>query len=257
MNGWAFVLLAADAVGVAAGIVLLLRQRRDDPLLRIRIAGVVVTGLLVGYVAFHVVYLGPVLTPILLLLSLVPAVLVRWTFLAIARAGRSRHARRGATFPVAIPALSVVFAIAAWGQPKQLTGAELDAARFGVTVDQHVRSPQVTVTFLDRRPALADADGGVAVPVEQYALNGRLLTLLIWHSGLCVPSAVVLGPGPTALDVVVVVRPANTANPSDCRAAPGRSPNLHTAIDIDLPARLDARDVDDVGAGGAAALAPR
>jgi hypothetical protein len=255
MTGWTVVLLAADAVGVAAAIVLLLRHRGDDPLLRLRIVGVVVTGLLIAYVARHVRDLGPVLTLILLILSLVPAVTVRWTFIAISRAGRSRHARRGATLPVVIPAISVVFAVAAWGQPKQLTVEELDATRFGVKVDQHVRSPRVKVTFVNRRPTLSDADGGTAVPVEQYALDGRLLTLLIGHNGLCLPSAVVLGRGPTALDVVVVVTPLKGTSPADCRPAPGRPYNMHTAIDVDLPDRLDARDIDDVGAGGAASLA--
>jgi hypothetical protein len=256
MNGWTLVLLAADALGVAVAIVLLIRHRGDGPLLRIRIVGVVVAGLLIAWVGGHVAYLGPVLTPILLILSLVPAATVRWTFLLIARSGRSRRAKRGTTFPVIVPAISVIFAVAAWGHPKPLTGAALDASRFGVKVDQHLRAPQVTVTFLDRRPALADADGGTAVPVEQYTLNGRHLTLLVWHNGRCVPSAVVLGPGPTALDVVVVVTPFRTTIVSDCRAEPGRIFNLHTAIDIDLPDRLTVHDVDDVGAGGAAQAAP-
>jgi hypothetical protein len=65
---------------------------------------------------------------------------------------------------------------------------------------------------------------------------------------------VVLGPGPAALDVVVVATPLKGINPADCRPAPGHLYNMHTAIDIDLPERLDERDIDDVGAGGAAAL---
>jgi len=60
---------------------------------------------------------------------------------------------------------------------------------------------------------------------------------------------VVLGPGPAALDVVVVATPLKGINPADCRPAPGHLYNMHTAIDVDLPERLDARDIDDVGAG--------
>src|SRR4051794_28239985 len=137
MNGWTLVLLAADAVGVAVAIVLLIRHRGDDPLLRIRIVGVVITGLLIGWVGAHVAYLGPILTPILLLVSLAPAATVRWTYIVIARSGRSRRAQRGTTFPVVVPAISVICAVAAWGHPKPLTASELDAARFGVKVDQH------------------------------------------------------------------------------------------------------------------------
>ncbi len=269
MNGWTVVLVTADVIGVAVAIMLLFRRRRDDPLLRIRIAGVTVTGLLIVYVAWHVAHLGPVLAPILLVLSLVPAVSMRWTFIAINRPGQSRHARRGATFPVVIPAVAVIGAVVAWGGPGHLTVEKRDAARFGVNVDQHLRSPRVTVTFLDHRPTIADAGleaaGGVTVPIEQYALDGRTLTLLIWHRGLCLPAAVVLGPGPEALDAVVVATPFKTSpsgsaaetvsTTGGCRADPSQLFNLRTAIDIDLPYGLRVSNVDDVGAGGAALAA--
>lgn len=269
MSGWTVVLVTADVIGVAVALMLLLRRRRADPLRRIRIVGVAVTGLLIAYVAWHVTNLGPVLTPILLVLSLVPAASMRWMFVAINRPGQSRHARRGATFPVVIPAVAVIGAVIAWGGPRHLTLEQRDAARFGVKVDQHLRSPRVTVTFLDYRPTISDAglavSGGVAVPIEQYALDGRTLTLLIWHHGLCMPAAVVLGPGPEALDAVVVATPFRTSpsgTASDtastgggCRADPSQPFNLRTAIDIDLPYGLRVSNVDDVGAGGAALAA--
>jgi hypothetical protein len=263
MNGWTVVLVAADVLGVAVAVMLLVRGRGGDPLLRIRIVGVAVTGALIAYVAWHVAYLGPVLTPLLLVASLVPAVVMRWAFIAMRAPGRPRRVRRAATFPVVIPAAAVIGAVVMWGMAPQLTADERDAARFGVKVDQHLRAPRVAVTFLDRRPDISDAgvDGGMAVPIEQYVLDGRTLTLLIWHHGLCLPAAVVLGPGPDALDAVVVATPFKVA-PSgrvgathDCRADPSQPFNLRTAIDIDLPANLRVTNVDDVGAGGAALAA--
>jgi len=262
MNGWMAVLVVADVLGVAAAIVLLRRRRAHDPFLRMLIAGVVASGVLIVDVAWHIKYLGAVLGSILLLFSLGPALLMRFSMRLLAQA-KSRHARRGAVFPVAISAVAVLAAVALWGSPKQLSVEARDAARFGMTVQYHVERSDVKARFLEQTPTLADAgaDGaeGIAVPVEQYALTGRVLTLLAAHYGVCRPTVVLLGPTGAGIGVIVMVAPFTypsvgpLTRTAYCRIDSPNGATVHTAIDVDLPGWLNASSVSDVGGGGAAA----
>jgi hypothetical protein len=262
MNGWMAVLVVADVLGVAAAIVLLRRSHANDPLLRMLIVGVVASGLLIVDVAWHIGHLGAVLGSILLLFSLGPALLMRFSMRLLALA-KGRHARHGAVFPVAISAVAVLAAVAVWGSPKQLSVEERDAARFGRTVQHHIEPSDVKARFLEQTPTLSDAgaDGadGIAVPVEQYALNGRVLTLLAAHHGVCRPTVVLLGPALAGIGVIVVVAPFTypsvgpLTRTAYCRTDSPNGDTVHTAIDVDVPGWLNASSVSDVGGGGAAA----
>jgi hypothetical protein len=260
MNGWMAVLVVADVLGVAAAIVLLRRRRAADPMLRMLIVGVVASGVLILDVAWHIEHLGAVLGSILVLCCLGPALLMR----LLARA-KGRNARRGAVFPVAISAVAVLAAVAVWGSPKQLSVKERDAARFGTTVQHHIEPSDVKARFLEQTPTLTDAgaDGadGIAVPVEQYTLTGRVLTLLAAHHGVCRPTVVLLGPALAGIGVIVLVSPVTypsvgpPTRTADCRTAVPNGETVHTAIDVDLPGWLNPANVSDVGGGGAAARA--
>jgi hypothetical protein len=261
MNGWTAVVVVADILGVAAAIVLLRRRRGDDPMLRMLIVGVLASGLLIADVAWHIRHLGAVLGSVLLLFSLGPALVMRFSMRLLAQA-KGHHARRGAVFPVAISAVAVLAAVSLWGSPKQLSVEERDAARFGTEVQHHIDPSAVKARFLEQTPTLADAgpDGldGIAVPIEQYALTGRVLTLLAAHFGVCQPTVVLLGPALGGLGVIVVVAPATDPSVGPltrtayCRTDSANGSTVHTAIDVDLPAWLNPSGVRDVGGGGAA-----
>jgi hypothetical protein len=148
-----------------------------------------------------------------------------------------------------------------WPGPKPLTTEERDTARYGAKINRHVDG--VTSRVLDRTPTVADAGTGrepvKAVPIEKYARDGQVLTLVVLHSALCEPVEVLLALAGTSLEVVVFVAPyeiyasSPPSDPPSCRIADRSDPFAwHTALDVVLPAGLTASAVRDVGAGGPA-----
>jgi hypothetical protein len=142
-----------------------------------------------------------------------------------------------------------------------------DSARFGVPVTHHETGPVVTVAH---RPTVTDADdgGGIAVPVERYALDGSMLTLQVAHHLACYASVVVIGPADpdgAVLDVIVLYGrilidpPVTTAPPAPgepdpygCRPTGDQLLTANSVIEISLPAGTNPTSVRDTGAAGRA-----
>jgi hypothetical protein len=124
---------------------------------------------------------------------------------------------------------------------------------------------------------LADADvpGAAAVPVEQYQVDDRILTLLVAHDITCTVALVLLVPDDGGADVLVVYTPtrytrttapgylystetpdvASSGAPSTvCQPAPGVL-TVRSTTDVVLPRDMPIAFVRDVGAHGAALAA--
>jgi hypothetical protein len=263
MNAWTVV--AADLLVASLAVARILR-RPDRTDRHLRLGGVAVGGSLTALVAVRAENIPFLVIVVLIGLAVLAGVwfrpaLVKW---------RSMPTRRYAvplgSTPFVLPALAVVFVVLLWPGPEPPTAEERDSARFGVQIDQHLRT--VPKRVLDHTPATADIDASrrfaVAVPIEKYARDGQVLTLVVRHSAFCGPVEVLLAPAGTTLDVLVVFaphervasRPPTAAD--ECRIDPADMFARHSAIDVRLPAELTMSGVMDVGATGPAiAVSPR
>jgi hypothetical protein len=256
MNAWT--VLVAGLLGTAVAVARIMR-RQDRTDRHLRLGGVALGGVLIALVALRAENLPVLVVLVLVGLSVLAGVwfrpcVVEWRAMPWVRCavpiGRT---------PFVVPALAVVIVALVWPGPEPPTAEERDTARFGVRVHQHRRA--VPNRVLDHTPTATDVTDrhlATAVPVERYAHDGRVLTLVVRHSALCGPVEVLLAPAGTNLEVFVVFAPqaAVASAPSTasdhCRIDPSDIFARHTAIEVKLPAGSSPSGVTDVGAGGPA-----
>jgi hypothetical protein len=256
MNTWT--VLAADLLGAAlAGARIMWRQDRTDR--HLRLGGVAIGGALIALVALRADDIPALVILILVGLAVLAGVWFRPCVVTWRSMPGLRYVAPIGTTPFVLPALAVVIVTLVWPGPEPPTTEERDTARFGVQIDQHLRA--VANRVLDHTPAPTDVTQrhrATAVPIEKYAHDGPVLTLVVRHSAFCEPVEVLLAPAGTNLEVFVVFAPqaAFASEPStasdDCRIDASDIFARHTAIEVRLPAGLAASEVTDVGADGPA-----
>jgi hypothetical protein len=258
MNGWTAAVLVADVLGVAVAVVYVLR-RADQTDRGLRLGGVALTGVLVAFIALRADTIPFLVVLVLVALAVLSGVWFRpeiiksrgWKFSTVVPLG---------TTPFVVPLLAVVITVAVWPAPDPPTAEERETTRFGVKIDHHL--DKVPVRVLERTPTVTDAGVGSplakAVPIEKYAQDGQLLTLVVLHNGTCEPVAVLVAPAGAGLEVAVVASPYPrwASDPptafNDCRIDPSYTLAGRTAVGITLPDGLTASSVRDVGAAGPA-----
>jgi hypothetical protein len=250
MSTWT--VLAADLLGVAVAVVRIMgRTDRTDR--HLRLGGVAVGGALIALVALRAEVIPFVAILILAGLAVLAGIwfrpeVIRWRSMP----GLRLVVPIGRT-PFMLPALAVVIVALVWPGPEPPTTEERDTARFGVTITQHLRA--VPNRVLDHTPTLtdtADRDLATAVPIEKYARDGQVLTIVVLHSALCAPVEVLLATAGTSLEILVVFAPQSQMGSTTCQIDPADMFVRHTAIEIVLPAGLAASGVTDVGPNGPA-----
>ena len=258
------VLLVADAIAVTGAVVVALLGTRDNVTLRyLRLGGVAVSGGLVAIVALRVGHHSAFASVVLILFALLPAPLL-W-IVVVDTFNPLRGRLQALLTPVVLVVVLVPYFAFRSPQPAPLTVEERDTTRFGLPVKVH--HYHVPSKVVDHLPTVADADagvqGGTAVPVRRYAVDGTVLTLVVLHHGLCGPAAVVLAPAGGDVDVLVAytefpsLASSNPAGPrTKCKVDATDLFALHSALAVDLPAGLTVTTVHDAGAEGEARLVP-
>ena len=216
MNTWA--VLVAGLLGVAVAVARIVR-REDHTDRHLRLGGVAIGGALTALVALRAENLPSLVVLTLVGLAVLAGAwfrpeMIRWRSMP----GLRLVAPIGRT-PFVLPALAVVIVTLVWPGPEPPTSEERDAARFGVKIDQHLRA--VTSRFLDHTPVMTDVDPdrylATAVPIEKYARDGQVLTLVVLHSAFCEPVEVLLAHADANLEAFVVFAPLQDSPPGHRR----------------------------------------
>lgn len=266
----AFLLFVIVAVVVVAGVRLVrLRGDRHAGALSRAVAGetlylCAVLGLLAGQAD----WLGWQQTVASGGLAVIGALLVRVAFAATAVAApgppRAKPIRPSAgVLAWYVAGLTLVIVVPVFlGRPAPRPPSPVEAAAeaFGGRIDGVLAPAETTVVERSGTPRVADAgvDRGEAVPVRQFRVDDRQVSLVVAHHLQCGPRAVVVARAGGVVSVAVVAAPApnadalfGVAHPRRC--APDGAFTRRTVVNLRLGAAAGITGVTDAGAGGPAA----
>jgi hypothetical protein len=265
-----FLLFVVLVVVVAAGF--RLARLRDDPhagaLTRAVAGETIYLSAMLGFVAYHADWLPWPRVIVAGGLTVFGVLLIRVALIASA-AGEPRPAP-GRTSPgrvawyVAGLTLAVVLPVLlARPAPRPQSAVEVAAETFGGRIDNALSVADTPVIDQHRVPRAADAAvaGGEAVPVQQYRVDGRQVSLVVTHHLQCSPRAVVVARDGDTVAVAVVAAPAPNADAlfgaspgpgAAQRCAPDGAFTWRTVVNVRLGATGQVSGLSDAGAHGPA-----